>query len=98
MTGDGRQKALEILKAQIKLQKARIDPDVLARASQAAEQHSAALQASPPPAAPPAPASQRQEPYDRAAAAKTIELFLKNHDSSRDFQKRLLEFMKKTQH
>ncbi|MDE1153129.1 MAG: hypothetical protein PW788_11385 [Micavibrio sp.] len=88
---DNREKALEILKAQIRQQRARIDPRILKMAEIAA----ASTQR--PPAATPAgnlvnkPAAKKTEaaesrnsgtvPYDREAATAAITLFLKAHDN-----------------
>ncbi len=75
-----RKKAIEELKRLMEEQKARLDPEVLAKAMAAAEGKK------------PAPSS---VPYDKEAATKAVELFLKNHGDAGDFSKKLLKFMQK---
>ena len=81
-------KALEELKRQIATQKSRLPPDVLEKAARALQGKQ------PSPTTTPA----GSVPYDRAAAAKAIELFLSQHDDAKTFQKRLLERLKKETH
>lgn len=75
MTGqDKREKALDVLKKQIRDQRERIDPVVLARAQEAlaAKANASAT-----------------VPYDRAAARSAVELFLKDHADAEGFSRKL---------
>ncbi|MBL8711845.1 MAG: hypothetical protein JNM12_03015 [Alphaproteobacteria bacterium] len=81
-----RDKALEILKKQMQAQKARLDPKLLQIAGKAA-----ALKQE-------GKAQKDMVPYDREAAAKAVQLFLKNHDDRADFEQRLLAMLRKSEH
>ncbi len=81
-----RDKALEILKKQMQVQKERLDPKLLQIASKAA-----ALKQE-------GKAQKDMVPYDREAAAKAVQLFLKNHDDRDDFEQRLLAMLRRDQH
>lgn len=81
-----RDKALEILKKQMQVQKERLDPKLLQIAGKAA-----ALKQE-------GKAQKDMVPYDREAAAKAVQLFLKNHDDRADFEQRLLAMLRKDQH
>lgn len=95
-----KQAAIDLLKSQIREQRARIDPEVLKRAQAYAlennpfdpkKQGQAAKK-------PPAAETATAEPYDRESAAKAIELFLRDHKDRKGFQERLLAHMKKNDH
>ena len=77
-----RDKAIETLKKLIREQKSRIDPKVLESAAKAADRKSATV--------PPSTV-----PYDKAAAGKAVELFLKNHGDAQGFKEKLLQLLKK---
>lgn len=80
---NNREAALRTLKRQIAEQRARLDPRLLEMAAQAA-----ALSQK--------PAAARQEgmvPYDRAAAAAAVRLFLQNHPDAAAFEKELLALL-----
>ncbi len=81
-----RDKALEILKKQMQVQKERLDPKLLQIAGKAA-----ALKQE-------GKAQKDMVPYDREAAAKAVQLFLKNHDDRADFEQRLLAMLRRDQH
>jgi hypothetical protein len=81
-----RDKALEILKKQMQVQKERLDPKLLQIAGKAA-----ALKQE-------GKAQKDMVPYDREAAAKAVQLFLKNHGDRADFEQRLLAMLRKDQH
>lgn len=82
-----REKALAELRKLIAEQRARIDPKILAMAEKAAGAAS--------------PESGRKNtavPYDRAAAAEIIRIFLKQHTDPTGTEKKLLELLRKTTH
>jgi hypothetical protein len=81
-----RDEALEILKKQMQVQKERLDPKLLQIAGKAA-----ALKQE-------GKAQKNMVPYDREAAAKAVQLFLKNHDDRADFEQRLLAMLRKGEH
>ncbi len=83
-----RQKALEELQQQVRTQRARLDPAVLARVAKTLGEAAA-------PAAGTAPNS---VPYDRAAATRAIELFIATHKDKADFKARLFTFIQKQSH
>lgn len=90
---DRREKALADLKALIRQERARIDPQVLERAAQAAKkQQPGAKQAAP------ATKNTGTVPYDSKTAKEAIALFLEHHSDASGFQKRLLERLKKSDH
>lgn len=100
-----REKAITELKKLIAEQRARIDPAILKRAEAAAlaSQGLPPKTMTPQAAAPKTPgavpvAPAGSVPYDREKAAKAIELFLKKHSNSREFQLKLLERLKKGDH
>ncbi|MEZ0261777.1 MAG: hypothetical protein ACAH80_12260 [Alphaproteobacteria bacterium] len=75
MTGnDTREKALDVLKKQIREQKKRIDPAVLARAQEALAAKGAAA---------------ASVPYDRETARAAVEIFLKDHADAEGFSRKL---------
>lgn len=82
-----REDALEKLRAQIAAQREKIDPKVLKAAQRAAEI-----------AQNPQKSTEDLVPYDRESAAEAIRLFLSTHADSADFEKKLLEQLKKQQH
>ena len=77
-----RDKAIDVLKKLISEQKSRIDPKILARAADAAGKKPAAEKSG-------------SVPYDREAAGKAVELFLKNHGDAPGFKEKLLQLLKK---
>lgn len=79
MTGDNkRDKALDALKKQIRTQRERIDPAVLARAQEALAAKAAGVNAAP-----------ATVPYDRETARAAVELFLKDHADAEGFSRKL---------
>ncbi len=81
---NSREKALEELKRHIEEQRARVDPEVLKQAAEAAQSQLASQGAS--------------VPYDRKAAAKAVELFLKSHRDPKDLERLIAAIMAKTRH
>ncbi|MBI3441071.1 MAG: hypothetical protein HY052_04605 [Proteobacteria bacterium] len=87
-----RQKAIEELKKQIRLGRERLGPDgikELEKLAAAAQKQKPAV----PPEVPPG-----MLPYDKKAAAKALEIFLKNHGNPKEFEKRLRELLKQSSH
>jgi len=85
---NSRDAALRALKRQIEEQRARLDPRVLELAAQAA-----ALSQK--------PSAAQQEglvPYDRAAAAEAVRLFLQSHPDAAAFEKELVALLKLKSH
>lgn len=80
---DKKQKAVEELKRQMRARKAEIDPKVLAVAQRAVKA---------------AAGDGKTVPYDRAAAAKAVELFITNHPEQERFRDALLDFIGKNSH
>jgi len=79
MTGqDKREKALDVLKKQIRDQRERIDPAVLQRAQEALAAKAAGVSAAP-----------DSVPYDRETARAAVELFLKDHTDAEGFSLKL---------
>lgn len=79
-----REAAIEELKKQIAAQRARLDPAVLKRAAKAAELSQK-------------PAAERAAglvPYDRAAAAEAVRLFLQNHPDAAHFEEELISLLR----
>jgi hypothetical protein len=81
---DPKEKAIEELRKRIREQKARVDPDILAAAAKAAEKRRS-------------DSARKKDflPYDRKAAAKAVEIFLKTHANAAEFRAKLLRFLKK---
>ncbi|MDD9899759.1 MAG: hypothetical protein OXT65_02125 [Alphaproteobacteria bacterium] len=77
--------ALMMLKEQIRRQRARLNPDVLA----SVEKVVTALNSDAP------PDNKVSVPYDRAAAKKVIEIYLRDHPDQAGVAARILEEMKK---
>ena len=75
---DKRQKAIEEIKKKMQEQRARLNPDVLAYAQKAAAR----------------PQKQATVPYDKDAAQKAVELFLRDHKNAKGFTAKLSSFMK----
>lgn len=77
---DKKQKAIEELKAKMKVERARLDPAVLARAQALAQKnHEAKMQAAEGKSKPPrteAPHSDGMVPYDKISAFQAVKLFL----------------------
>jgi hypothetical protein len=91
---DSRQKAIEELKKQTRLARERLGPEGVKELEKLAK----AMQ-KPKSKAPPAPkAPEGMIPYDKKAAAKAFEIFLKNHGDPKEFEKRLRELLKKSSH
>lgn len=80
--GGRRQQAIEELQRLVRDQRARLDPDVLARVAEALGGTQPAAQPS------------SSVPYDRDAATRAIELFLAQHKDKADFRARLFAFIK----
>lgn len=74
---DSRQKAIEELKKQIKLGRERLGPEGIKKLE--------ALAKTVKPSG--------TVPYDKKAAARALEIFLKNHKNAKDFEKRLRAFL-----
>lgn len=84
-----RDDAIEILKKQIREQRARIDPEVLKKAAASLNR--------PSPTKENKKASAETVPYDREAAHRAVELFLQNGGERREaFCKKLLALSQKT--
>jgi hypothetical protein len=81
-----RDKALELLKKQMALQKERLDPKLLETAQKAAAIRQEGR------------AKENLVPYDREAAARAVQLFLQNHDAPEEFEQRLLALLKSKEH
>ena len=88
-----RRDALEILKKQIREQRARIDPKVLKAAEDAVKKREKAMNN--PPGDPPAD-KDGKVPYDKQAAAKAVALFLRDHADGKGFEKRLMDMIRKS--
>lgn len=84
---DRRNAAIAALKKQIAEQRARLDPDVLKRAAQAAELSQKT----------PEERAAGLVPYDRAAAAEAIRLFLQNHPDAAHFEEELMSLLRQQQ-
>lgn len=82
---DDKEKAIEDLKKRLREQKARINPEILASAVAAAKNKMEK----------PAPEEADTVPYDKEAAGKAVELFLRSHSNAAEFRKKLLLFLKK---
>lgn len=95
---DTRQQAIAELKRQMQLAKERLGPEgikaleSLARAQQQGQKHAA-----PPPSKPMTPPP-GMVPYDRAAAARALEIFLNNHGDPEGFEQKLRALLKKSSH
>lgn len=81
-----KQQKIEQLKALIRKERARLDPAVLEKAAAAARTSAGKEDLS------------GLVPYDRAAAARAIEIFLKDHPDAARFEKGLAAFLRKKQH
>jgi hypothetical protein len=84
-----RQKAIEELKKQMQMARERLGPEgvkELEKLAKGIQQPKAA-------AVPPG-----MVPYDKEAAAQALEIFFKNHDDPKTFEKRLRELIKKSSH
>jgi hypothetical protein len=98
-----REEALRELKRQMAEQRARIDPHILKIARQAAEraQDERERQTGAAPSQQQADgkrhAGHNMVPYDRAAAAEAIALFLRNCEDREAFEKRLLLLLRSRQ-
>lgn len=95
---DKRQQAIAELKRQMHLARERLGPEgIKALENLARAQQQGMKQASfqpPKPAAPPP----GMVPYDRAAAARALEIFLNNHGDPEGFEKKLRALLKKSSH
>ena len=90
---DSRQKAIEELKKQTRLARERLGPEGLKELKKLAK---GIQKPKPKPKTPAIP--EGMIPYDKKAAAKALEIFLKNHGDPREFEKRLRELLKKSSH
>ena len=79
-----REKALEELKRRIEEQKARVDPELLKRAAETAQSRMRGRD--------------DRVPYDRKAAIKAVELFLRSHPDPKDIERLISEIVAKTRH
>lgn len=98
---DSRAQALEELKKHIREQRARLDPQLLARAQKALmEANTAPAGANTDIAATAATGKAASEdiPYDRDAAAEIVNLFLDGHKDRKGFEKRLRAFIQRGSH
>lgn len=86
---DKKKKAIEELKKQIKLGRERLGPEGIKELEKLAQ----GLQPTRKPATPPGTV-----PYDKVAAMKAFELFLKNHGDPEEFKRRLLAELRKKDH
>lgn len=78
MADDAREKALAVLKEQIRAQRARLDPKLLALAEAAAKLSQKTV------------TDDDVVPYDRDAAAEAVRLFLKDHDDPEGLQAEII--------
>lgn len=86
-----RKEIIAILQQQIKEQRDRLDPELLARAGEAAAEQMKKAEAKQKEAS-------TSVPYDRESAAKAVELFLKTHPDPESLEKLLAEIEKKIRH
>lgn len=92
---DSKQKAIEELKKQRKLARERLGPEGIKEL----EKLASSMQGKKPPATPPKAAiPPGSVPYDKKAALEAFQLFLKNHGDPKEFERRLLEMLKKSTH
>ncbi|MFH1157769.1 MAG: hypothetical protein V1721_02630 [Pseudomonadota bacterium] len=87
---NSREKAIEDLKKQIRLGRERLGPEGIRELEKLARN----IVKPRPTGALPA----GMVPYDKKAAAKAFELFLKNHGDPEEFEKRLREMIRKSSH
>lgn len=83
---DKKAKAIAEMKKLMQLKRAEIDPKVLAMAKDAAERSQGLKPKG------------KMVPYDREAAAKAVELFLKTHPDQKRFRAELLDMIRKDSH
>ena len=88
---DKRQKAIEELKKQIQIQRERLGPEGIKELENLAKGMQGKIKRKP--ELPPG-----MVPYDKASAMKAFELFLKNHGDPKEFERRLLDMIKKSSH
>ena len=86
---DKKQQAIEELKKQIKLGRERLGPEGIKELEKLAK--GIRPKKSTPPALP-----EGSVPYDKAAAMKAFKMFLDNHGDPAEFERRLLEMIKKS--
>jgi hypothetical protein len=91
-----RQKAIQELRKQMFLARQRLGPEGLKELEKLAKSMQDPKAAPPPPSATALPPG--MVPYDKEAALAALELFIKNHGDPKEFEKRLLEMIKKTSH
>jgi hypothetical protein len=87
---DKKKQLIEELKKQTKLAKERLGPDGVKELEQLAKNLSAKKKAQ--------PSAPEMVPYDKASALKAFQLFLANHGDPKEFERRLLEMIKKKSH
>jgi len=86
---DKRKSAIEELKKQIRLGRERLGPEGIKELENLAKGIVKPKQTAKPSGA---------LPYDKQAALKAFELFLKNHGDPKEFERRLLALLKKSSH
>ena len=86
---NNRDRALEELKRRIQEQQARVDPEILRRAREAAMSQVDEA---------PRQGEARSVPYDRETAEEAVRLFLARHRNARDFERKLAEFIFRNRH
>ncbi len=87
---DSRQKAIENLKKQIKLERERLGPEGIKELEKLAKNIIKPKQINIIP--------NKTVPYNKKAAIKAFELFLKNHGNPKEFERRLREMIRKSSH
>lgn len=102
-----RESAIEELQRLIREQRSRIDPEILQKAARAADQKNSPppqkkQEITPQPAVSPREVSSPDVsppdvslPYDRDSAAKSVELFLRNHKDKDGMRRKLMELLAK---
>ncbi len=86
-----RQKAIEELQKQIKLGRERLGPEGIKELEKLAKNMQAPVAKAP-------TVPKGSVAYDKKAALKAFELFIKNHGDPREFERRLLEMLNKNKH
>ena len=87
---DSRQKAIDNLKKQIKLERERLGPEGVKELEKLAKNIIKPKQINIFP--------DKTVPYDKEAAIKAFKLFLKNHGDPEEFERRLREMIRKSSH
>ncbi|MCK4945921.1 MAG: hypothetical protein KAS59_06630 [Alphaproteobacteria bacterium] len=87
---NSKQKAIENLKKQIRLERERLGPDGIKELEKLAKNIIKPERVDTLPAG--------MVPYDKKAAIKAFEIFLKNHGDPEEFERRLREMIRKSSH